>query len=281
MIKSSDNVKFSTIKTKQEYDCKVHYAGEVTLGDGCKTQSYGPLLRDYNVIRYCLSGQGLLTINNKKFPFSAGQCYVVMAGDVVTETCVSSQMSLSFVTLLGSKPPVFFNSMGISAEHPFLPWKECPEFAEMIKSLILRIGTSKQDTDFIYCAEAYLIFHKLQQLLAPEEEKANTIQNYQEQYISDAMYYMKTNFTNGINVSDVASHIGINRSYFYSLFKKHTGISPQEHLTRLRIRKACELFEYPNSTAISVANTLGLEPSVFFKHFKRITGKTPSEYKQR
>ena len=52
---------------------------------------------------------------------------------------------------------------------------------------------------------------------------------------------MEENYTKGITASDVAKYIGINRSYFYSLFKTYTGHSPTEHLMTLRINKACEL----------------------------------------
>lgn len=278
--KLPDNVKFSTTGIKQSYDFIVHNAGEDVLGEGCEFSSYGPLLRDYNVIRYCKSGQGILTINNKSFTISAGQCYVVMVGDVATEVCTSPQMSLSFVTLLGVKAPSYLSKFGISSNQPFFPWKECPEFLDAMKCVNVQIGVPQPNTEFMRCAEAYSLFYKLQQILTPKEDELHANEHLQEQYISDALYFMELNYTNKISVSDIAGHIGINRSYFYSLFKKHTGISPQEHLTRLRIQKACELFAYPHSTVVNVANALGLEASVFFRHFKRITGKTPSEYKQ-
>ena len=54
---------------------------------------------------------------------------------------------------------------------------------------------------------------------------------------------------------------------------------PQEYLTKLRMRKACELFSYPNATVSSVCNALNYEPSVFYRNFKRVVGKSPSEYR--
>ena len=100
-------------------------------------------------------------------------------------------------------------------------------------------------------------------------------------YVNQALEYMEYNCNEKLTIADVAAHIGLTRSYFYTIFKAHTHMSPQQYLTKLRITKACELLSYPNSTVTSVANALGYDTSVFYRHFKEIIGYSPSEYKQR
>jgi len=277
------NTKFSTTGIKLPIDLIVHNGGSETLA--AENPTIGPLLRDYNVIRYCTSGKGVLVINDKQFEISQGQCYVMLAGDVATESVAPGvdNFSLAFVTLLGIKAPSYFSQLGISSQQPFLPWDKNPEFLSLMQEIRNQVGFLQipPNTEFLRCSFAYKLLHKLQEILLNiEKPKIDVSEHLQEQYVSDALRFMELNFSRKISVSDIAAHIGINRSYFYSLFKQRTGLSPQEHLTRLRISKACDLFAYPHSTVVAVANALGLEASVFFRHFKRIVGKTPTEYKQ-
>lgn len=276
--KLPQNVKFSTTGIKRSYDFIVHNGGYDILTE--ERKAIGPLLRDYNVIRYCTSGEGVLTLNGKTYNISQGQCYVLLSGDVATEcACPGSSFSIAFVTLIGIKAPSYLAQMGISSQQPLFPWESNEAFLQEMTDIIDAVGTPPPNTEFLRCSLAYGLIHNLQKMLISAVPLTDS-EHMQEQYITAALRFMELNYTRKISVSDIASHIGINRSYFYSLFKQHTGLSPQEHLTRLRISKACDLFAFPHSTVVNVANALGLETSVFFRHFKRITGKTPSEYKQ-
>ena len=302
--KIPDNVKFSTSYNRQTFELIVHNAGYgamVSEGGGhtvtAAVQSFGiprlaeeakpvigPMIRDYNVLRYCISGNGTLVLNDRTYSISPGQCYALMAGDVAYETYADDNepFVLAFVTLLGTRAPLYISRMGVSSKQPFFPIEDSGEVLAMFEKLAAaEYGTMNYaNTEFLRCSQAYAILQCLRDALAAGKHPMRSTEHLQEQYVSEALKYMDSNYAHKITVSDIAAHIGINRSYFYSLFKQHTGLSPQEHLTRLRISKACELFEFPNSTVVNVANALNLESSVFFRHFKRVTGKTPSEYKQ-
>lgn len=276
--KLPQNVKFSTTGIKRSHDFIMHNGGYDILTEERKT--IGPLLRDYNVIRYCTSGSGILTLNGKTYNISEGQCYVILNGDVAIEAAApGSTFSMAFITLIGIKAPSYLAQLGITSQQPIFCREKNPEFLKEMDDIINSVGDPCTETEFLRCSLAYRFIYALQKALASEVVPSDS-DHLQEQYVEAALRFMEINYTKRISVSDIAAHIGINRSYFYSLFKRRTGLSPQEHLTRLRISKACDLFAYPNSTVVSVANALGLETSVFFRHFKRLTGKTPSEYKQ-
>ncbi len=275
--KVPNDVKFSTTGVKRSNDFIIHNCGYDTLTGEYK--KIGPLLRDYNVIRYCTSGKGTLTLNGKTYNVSEGQCYVILAGDMVTEAVAGEEFSMTYVTFIGIKAFSYLTQIGVTSQHPFMPWTKNDEFLKKLTDIITDIQGHAHDTEFLRCSLAYKLLYCMQTILASSKVEDNG-EHLHEQYVDAALRYMESNYTKRINVSDIAAYIGINRSYFYSLFKRRTGLSPQEHLTRLRISKACDLFAYPHSTIVNVANALGLEPSVFFRHFKRITGKTPSEYKQ-
>ena len=85
---------------------------------------------------------------------------------------------------------------------------------------------------------------------------------------------------NRIGVSDIAEALALERSYFSSLFKKETGISPQRYLMEYRFNRAAELLREHGYSVSRAANAVGYaEVTNFSKMFRRFFGVSATEYK--
>lgn len=245
-----------------------------------KEEVIGPLIRTYYVFRHCTKGKGKLITDGGTVDIKAGQSYVIFPGQVVTETSDEDDpLHISYITLVGIRAGILFKNIGLSVKNPFLPWEDGNDFLPYLNITIDACSLPYDETELFRIGNAYIFFDNLIKFL-----RANYPQSlpdlFSDDYIEKALQYMDLNYTKSIKVSDVAAHVGLNRSYFFTIFKNQLHLSPQEYLTRLRMQKACELFAYPEATVASVANSLNYEPSVFFRHFKRIVGVSPSEYKK-
>lgn len=83
-----------------------------------------------------------------------------------------------------------------------------------------------------------------------------------------------------LNAKQFADRYFLSQAAFSRQFKKHTGCSFLEYVTRLRIQDACELLLTTNATIYDIQCRVGYQdPKSFYRSFRRITGMTPSEYK--
>ena len=76
-----------------------------------------------------------------------------------------------------------------------------------------------------------------------EEQLKNVDDMEKSPHIRKAITYINDNYASKIKINELADHVGVNRSYLASSFKKATGYSPKEYLLSLRMEKAKSLLE--------------------------------------
>ena len=89
---------------------------------------------------------------------------------------------------------------------------------------------------------------------------------------------MEASYDQPLTVQDLAKEAGLERCWFSTVFKERTGLSPYDYLSRLRIRKACELMDRTHHPLSVVASAVGIDPENFARVFKKYMGLTPSAY---
>ncbi len=101
--------------------------------------------------------------------------------------------------------------------------------------------------------------------------------------IRKAQSYLECNYSNdGLSLDVLAEYLYLSPAYFSKLFKKETGKTYMEYLTRLRIQKAKELLKKTNIRINDIGSAVGYSNSQYFiTLFKKLTGKTPSDYRER
>lgn len=100
-------------------------------------------------------------------------------------------------------------------------------------------------------------------------------------FVNDAIEYIRSHFTEDINMTVVANHVSVNYTYFSEKFKEHTGINFNDYLKNLRIAEAKRLLEKGCFKVYEVAQNAGFgDVKYFMKTFKENTGVSPGEYRK-
>lgn len=100
-------------------------------------------------------------------------------------------------------------------------------------------------------------------------------------YVRLAKSFIDANYTKELSLDEVAGEVGINASYFSSLFKKEQGITFSDYLTEIRISRAKEMLEEGKMNVSEVGWAVGYRDQKYFsKLFLKVVGIKPSEYKK-
>ena len=92
--------------------------------------------------------------------------------------------------------------------------------------------------------------------------------------------YIRKNYQDQINLTDMASSLGYSLSYLSKIFIKNTGLSPVRYIRDFRINAAKQLLRNPQIPINIIGKKIGYaDPFHFSKMFKQAVGISPSEYR--
>lgn len=93
--------------------------------------------------------------------------------------------------------------------------------------------------------------------------------------------YMNANFNNNISIDTIAENVQRSSSYLSRIFKESTGMTVNDYLIQLRIKRAMELIQQQDLSIEEICREIGYaNVSYFNKIFKARTGLTPGQYRQ-
>ncbi len=99
------------------------------------------------------------------------------------------------------------------------------------------------------------------------------------QKVGQILKYVAQNYYKSLNLTTIANEMNLNYSYASTMFKRCTGSSFTDYLTRYRLAKAAEMLENTNCFIYEVAGKVGFTDSkYFFRLFKTVYGLTPGQY---
>ncbi len=250
-------------------------------------ESWGNHWHDCCEIEFILSGNGVHLLNEKKYPFSAGELFILTPLDCHTlifdepVTLVNIMLEEGHISreiyekLLVRKTMGLENRVALSEER-----------AEIVKTLISMLYSEynqsiNEKDEFFDVLAVRLIDCILIELL--KELKASDGDNIEEAptVIGRAILYIHRHYCERIALSDVAAEAHLSPGYFSELFKKATGQNFKSYLTELRIKTACRMLTKTDASVTEICFACGFDSfSNFMRTFKARQGVSPLKYRQ-
>ena len=110
----------------------------------------------------------------------------------------------------------------------------------------------------------------------------NGTKMHEDKEVRSAQEFIEKNYSEKINVDDLANRFAVSRRNFERRFKKATQYSPAEYIQYLKIEAARKQLESSRFHVNEVMYSVGYSDNKAFRTtFKKITGLSPLEYKNK
>ena len=234
----------------------------ITFGfENCSPKhNYGPAVRSYWLLHYVTNGKGVFTREGRTYEITKNSLFIIPP---FLETYYEAD----------SKDPWSYIWIGFTATSDLpscfsFPTAYCPEAEHIFKEMKLCSKKANGKSEFLL-AKLWELFS----LLADENSSVTG-------YVETAIQYMKSEFMNPISVSEIATRLNLDRSYFSNLFKAEMGISPGKYLAQIRLTNAAELLTKHGMSPSVASLSCGFSDIYHFsKALKKLYGLSPREYK--
>ena len=222
------------------------------------SHSFGPAVRDYYLVHFCLEGCGVLNDKFGEHKIRAGECFIIRPGEITTYTADrSNPWYYIWIAFRGNLAEQFLTEDSVY---------EVP--SELAHKLLLcyEEGISSPN---IYTA----IIHELSYHTVASDEKPDPI--------SQLRRYVRYNYMEELAVDSLARSFGFERTYLFKLFKAKYGIGVKSYVTEVRMRNAKRFLDEGYSVSRTASMVGYRDEFNFSKAFKKHTGVSPSEWRKR
>lgn len=266
--------KFVLSRDNEKQGLNVHESGWQRCDKG---HSWGPGWRPNYVMHYVTSGDGIFMDEGKTYALSKGDIFLIEPGRrVYYKADEKNPWNYFWVIFSGTETKRLLKSAGFLGG-VYTMQAQNPDKVEAVMREINSYEELSDATDYGMLGHFYVLLSELMRGKTPAPTDTK-----EEIYIKRAKRFIDENFAEKIMVREVAYFVGLERSYFYKLFKQQTGVSPQEYLLTVRLLRAKELMREGEMTLSEIAYAVGYENYIgFSRAFKGREGLSPSEFMQK
>lgn len=240
--------------------------------------SYGPRVRLNYVIHVVIDGKGMLDCGGKRWMIRKGQMFILFPGEITTYYADKEDpWYYCWFGFQGSSAAKIVESIGFTPQTPVLSFGDGEsvekKIIEMLGSVSLTLDGQLHRNAEMMDILSKMIRERAKQAGSDSGEAGFSYSEY-------AVRYINNHFNEKIRIQELAKHIGISRSYLVKLVRQETGMSPQEYLIAVRMRRAADLLTGSNDPIRLIAAECGYEDALAFsKVFKSNFGQNPSDYR--
>ncbi|MBE7030844.1 MAG: AraC family transcriptional regulator [Ruminococcaceae bacterium] len=242
--------------------------------DCCTNFVCVPHIRRYHLIHYVTKGTGYYEANGQKHFIKEGDIFVIYPDDLITyySPDVNNTWSFCWIGFSGKKASEYLKMAGITGYTRSIKGREFPL---IISSCLNYIDENKNNI-----SQLKLNSYILDGLFALSKVPSSASLSPVEQ-VDKGIRYIEYNYMNAITAKDVSAYLSLERTYFYRIFKKYTGSSPEQYIIKYRIRKSTELIKLEKYSVTEIAKFVGIKDVYYFSRlFKKVLGVSPTQYKK-
>lgn len=230
---------------------------------------------------YVVSGQGQCRTKNKSYSLAANTAIILQAQQSHQLIDTPNKAMTIFVVYFSKKENKTMSKLFTSNKEISVPTFTVPKIRRLLRQMLHEqenkpplYQESIQQCLNIIILELYRI-----QINSTKNKHPATKPNSEKQTAA-VLEYIEKNIYEHHTLASAAKMAEISQRQFTTLCRKLTGNSFNQHINKLRIKRAITLLRNTQTSVAAIAFEVGYEDlSTFYRAFKRINHKSPLEFK--
>ncbi len=251
---------------------KIYYCGKEDCAPG---HFFGPAVRPHYLIHFVSEGKGIYKTQTDSYQVKAGEAFLICPEEVTYyQADEEKPWSYAWIAFGGE------GAKEILEQHHFSETCLVSKIVKMERTFSFLKDMIALFENFSYDEKELLGYFYLI-ISGMERDSGSEVKNYDKGYMERAIDYIHHNYSYNISISDVARHVGIDRTYLFRIFKQYKEISPKQYLINYRIMVAKDMLQNTKYNVTEVALSSGFhDSSSFCKSFQKAEGMTPLQYRR-
>ena len=238
------------------------------------SHSFGPAIRPHYLFHFVLDSCGKYYTNNRVFNLKKGQGFLIIPGETTYyEADKTNPWEYCWIGFDGVDSKKILKNCGMDDKNLIYTDKSEGKLAKSLMQLI-DIYEQGNSNEYTVLSQLYLCFSHMY------NKPMNVHKVINVSHLEKALSYIHNNYVYNIEVTDIANHVGIDRTYLYKIFKEHKYMSPLQYLNNYRLNAAKQLLIETDLHITEILYSCGYKnPSAFYKQFKKSVNMTPVAYR--
>lgn len=242
--------------------------------------------KDSLEICYLAKGEQIYEVEGVEYSISGGDVFLTYPNEVHSTGKFPEEKGMLYWLILKivDDQKAFFDQKGETAQNfrdmlVSMP-SRCFPGSDILKYYIDEIIEYCMDEDRPLrqvAIESLVLSFLLEVISCSRKQQRNEI----SPAIQKVKNYIEDNLDQDISVDNMAKISGLSTYWFKEKFKKETGLSPADFVSRRKIQEAKKHLVSDTKSITDIAFSLGFSSSQYFATvFKRYTGTTPTKYRE-
>lgn len=257
---------------KNNNELTIYYAGSQNC---IPNHQYGPAVRTHYLLHFVTEGHGIFCKDGLTHSLKAGDAFLIRPGEVTIYKADSENpWSYNWVAFDGQNIMEILDEAGLAYNSTLTFSTNFNEIKETFLNLSSDYSLHNRHP-FLLLMYLYKIFYECSKTKNKKEKHSKN------EYVEQAISFIDMNYHQNITIQTISDAIGLDRTYFYRIFKQHMDVSPSKYLIMHRINLSLKMLEETSLNITTIAYSCGFSDiSSYCRHFKSIVKITPKQYRE-
>ncbi|MBK1878963.1 helix-turn-helix domain-containing protein [Pelagicoccus mobilis] len=232
---------------------------------------------DEFILQYCAEGVGWAENGSDRWELRPGTCIIVPPKTPHAYGAMESEPWLNYwVHFRGKQAKAFSELLGLSKGE----WRvELPQDPECVAEFEMLLELYRGEIGFEQLLRASTHLRQLLQRFFVLSQRR--LGGEGSKGVEAAVRYMEDHLGEKLDLARLSQVACLSRARFHELFRLEIGDTPNRYLTRLRVRRSCDLLLSTKLSLEEIALQLGFSSAFYFSRvFRQTMGMPPSAYRR-